>query len=733
MFQLLRVFSKRITLVLFLITCFVTDVLPVSLLLAQDSIGQPNWALPPLEHAISIRDSTSRQRVSLEKMIDDLSQAQVVFLGESHTDETTHRLQLAVYEQLLERTQNRAVLALEMFQRDVQHSLDDYLVGKLTETQFLEGARPWSNYHEAYRPLVELAKRSSAPVVAANFPSSLTRKIAFEGKEATKSLSAEQRQLLPSEFLPNSPEYWKRVDNAVRGHQGMISNGGDQQRLYSVQSLWDNAMGDACATALDKYPEHIVLHVNGGFHSAYWDGAVHQLRLRKPKVKVKTVAIVPSLNPSTTKLTGKPSADFVVYVEAQATNIDRGKRSVQIGRELEYLLHLPERTSEQSPMPLLIWLVNDGLTAKEGMAYCKQLFGESAAIAVIEPPYRIVGDDLMVGGRWYWPDTFSEDTSVLVDGIEKIWAYLLRHYQIDTDHVCLAGEGTGATVAALVAVHSDRMKHSAIAIHPSQYAKLKDIPLPLPEYFGDDPPPERSLEVIAGEHLREWWQSELEQYNSAGVTAQLRACPIESWKQEQQVTQALHISLGIAAPASTADSDPRYLLVEGNSLRAWHWGRLQAAWLTKSSDIVTVAVREIPENGESKQVQLGILPEVASQPDVLPRCPGPFGGTTVLVLQQEIERDQVEAWLDVEKNDPLAAASRFHRVRIATSSDERALPKVLEKLQRENRKNILIVPAVFYADLTWLRELHDSVREYDNELTLHWSPGLGDRQGVLAN
>ena len=55
--------------------------------------------------------------------------------------------------------------------------------------------------------------------------------------------------------------------------------------------------------------------------------------------------------------------------------------------------------------------VDDGLTAKEGMEYCKQLFGESAAIAVVEPPYKSMGDDLATGGRWYWSDTFSEDTS----------------------------------------------------------------------------------------------------------------------------------------------------------------------------------------------------------------------------------------------------------------------------------------------------------------------------------
>ena len=76
----------------------------------------------------------------------------------------------------------------------------------------------------------------------------------------------------------------------------------DVERLYSTQSLWDNSMGEACAIALDEHPGSSVLHVNGGFHSAYWDGTVRQLELRRPDTRSATVSIVPAGHPSVADL-----------------------------------------------------------------------------------------------------------------------------------------------------------------------------------------------------------------------------------------------------------------------------------------------------------------------------------------------------------------------------------------------------------------------------------------------
>ena len=86
-----------------------------------------SWAAPPLERVLSARDGRTGEEIALEELFDRLAHADVVFLGETHIDETTHRLELATYQALLARRAGRVVLALEFFERDVQPTLDAYL------------------------------------------------------------------------------------------------------------------------------------------------------------------------------------------------------------------------------------------------------------------------------------------------------------------------------------------------------------------------------------------------------------------------------------------------------------------------------------------------------------------------------------------------------------------------------------------------------------------------------
>ena len=93
-------------------------------------------------------------------MLAAIARADVVFVGEQHDDPNTHRLERALLEGIARRRSD-VVVSLEMFERDVQKRLDDYLAGRVTEEDFLKEARPWPRYATDYRPLVEFAKRTN--------------------------------------------------------------------------------------------------------------------------------------------------------------------------------------------------------------------------------------------------------------------------------------------------------------------------------------------------------------------------------------------------------------------------------------------------------------------------------------------------------------------------------------------------------------------------------------------
>ena len=692
---------------------------------AQSDDGATPWAAPPIEQAIAIRDGRTGQSRSWDQMLDDLAQADVVFLGETHLDETTHRLERAVLQAMIQRRDGKVVLSMEMFERDVQPTLDAYLNGEIDEPTFLSRARPWGNYRSAYRPLIETAKQASIPVVAANFPAPLRRRIAMEGKQILENLPADQKNWVPEHLNPNTPEYWKRVDNAIRGHLAMMRGGGDDpQRLFSTQSLWDNAMGEACAKALDDHPDHSVVHVNGGFHTMYWDGTARQFQLRKPDAKVKTISIVPTANPSIDEVRGKPVADYVVFASAIAADVNEGKYTVTTSLDQKYRLSVPKGLSPEDRVPLLIWLGDDGLNSDDGLAVWKQLLGDEVIIAVPDPRYREQAPDLGVGGRWFWPDSFNEDIGSSATAVERMWGYLLRHFPVDPSRVCIAGEGTGATVAAAIALRTDRMPVHGVAWNPRQFTKLKDFPLPLPEYWGDDPAPERTVVVYGPERSQSFWQDELAAYQPSRARAQFKTIDNDPWNARSEWINAIRTGLSLdALPPS--DGPRRYLRIPVESARARHWARLQTLWADAQN---AVAVDETPEGGQAQPLAVDVTARRFSAPNALPLCPGPFGGTTVVVLPEDMAESEQQAWFALEQNDPIAQTHRFHRLRVATESGERNLATVLDTLRAKNRKNVLIIPARFCADANEMSRLKRQARPFEDSMTLQWLPGLGGQR-----
>src|SRR3974377_370665 len=74
-------------------------------------------------------DTHHKKFIDFESMLADAAAADALFLGEQHDDPATHRLEAATLEGLARRRGN-LVLAMEMFERDVQPTLDDYLAGR---------------------------------------------------------------------------------------------------------------------------------------------------------------------------------------------------------------------------------------------------------------------------------------------------------------------------------------------------------------------------------------------------------------------------------------------------------------------------------------------------------------------------------------------------------------------------------------------------------------------------
>ena len=245
----------------------------------------------------------------LPLLLDEAARADVVFLGEIHDDPTGHAVELAVLAGIVERAGSRpVVLALEMFEADVQTVLDEYVAGIISERDFLEASRPWQNYAD-YRPLVEFARTHGVRVVASNAPVRYVRVLARG--EALGKLSEAALATLPP--FPVAPASEATAAAFAEAMGGMGGHGGSA--LLDAQNLRDASMAHQTARALGGPGRPLVVHVNGGFHTAGRRGIPEHLTRLAPAARVFVVAIEPVAD-----VDARPEAagaDAVVQTEAR--------------------------------------------------------------------------------------------------------------------------------------------------------------------------------------------------------------------------------------------------------------------------------------------------------------------------------------------------------------------------------------------------------------------------------
>lgn len=227
--------------------------------------------------------SLAGDRMDLPRLADELARADVVFLGEEHDNDAGHAAQLEILRALHERRPD-LVLSLEMFERDVQAVLDDYLKGRIAEEVFLAHARPWSNYTRHYRPLVEFARERGLDVIAANAPRASARRLAGGG-------AAESAYVARSTSAPDD-RYLELFREAMKEHPGEVSES-SLLRMYAAQCLKDDTMAESIVGYMDTRPYRrpLIVHVCGKFHSDYGLGTVARVQSRRPLTRTLVVSM----------------------------------------------------------------------------------------------------------------------------------------------------------------------------------------------------------------------------------------------------------------------------------------------------------------------------------------------------------------------------------------------------------------------------------------------------------
>lgn len=247
------------------------------------------------ESHYKIYSKAQHKEVSLEELIKATEGYQVIFFGENHDDSIGHYLEKTIFEKIINLYPQRAALSMEMFERDVQGVMNEYLAGFIQEKHLIKEGRAWSNYRD-YKPMVELAKKAGAPVICANTPNRYVNLAGRKGQEILQTLPKTSLKYLPP--LPYDTaqgDYLQKLREifGLLGHDtGAKSSPMAMMKFQFIQSqcLWDAGMGYSISEHLKKNKNAVVFQVNGRFHSDEGFAAVQQVKKYAPKVRSMVIS-----------------------------------------------------------------------------------------------------------------------------------------------------------------------------------------------------------------------------------------------------------------------------------------------------------------------------------------------------------------------------------------------------------------------------------------------------------
>jgi len=243
-----------------------------------------------------------------EEYLSNLPKDSIVLLGEHHANHSHHVWQLNVIKKL-HQSQPNMILGMEMFPRNVQPILDQWINGELSKTEFHEQVNwdtIWAFNFEDYYPILKFAQDNNIPLVALNVDKQLLQTVREVGWH---KIPEEQRQGISNPARP-SRAYAKQLAVSFKRHSPPTRSLDKIGFKHFVQKqlLWDRAMAEALAKTQNENPGQMVVGMMGSWHIIDKHGVPYQL---EDLDAGKAITMVPWDNNLTCNSISKRFADAI--------------------------------------------------------------------------------------------------------------------------------------------------------------------------------------------------------------------------------------------------------------------------------------------------------------------------------------------------------------------------------------------------------------------------------------
>lgn len=283
-------------------------------------------------------NARSGDALAWSALLDQASAADIVLIGELHDSNIGHAFQAAFIKDLC--AKQKTALCIEMLDRNEQPFVDAYLQGRIASKTFITatqsadigGPGKWVAW---YQPLIDAAKASGSPVIAANAARSFTAIARQENFDALTSFAA----AYPNQFVVPQPieqaAYFERFKGTMTDHAPLTSphKGSPKDKkkkqkpadhpvtmpaitpemlegFFRAQQVWDATMADSTLSAFRAHGKAVL--TVGQFHVDNEGGIFLRLRNADPNLKILVISLQSVATP-TLRAEDRNRADYVIY------------------------------------------------------------------------------------------------------------------------------------------------------------------------------------------------------------------------------------------------------------------------------------------------------------------------------------------------------------------------------------------------------------------------------------
>ncbi|MBO9699450.1 MAG: ChaN family lipoprotein [Sporocytophaga sp.] len=246
------------------------------------------------------------KKVSYDKFLSGMESADIILFGEIHDNALCHWLQLQVLKSLEAVKKGKVVVGGEFFEADDQIIIDEYLKGYFSLTNFKDEAKTWSNFEQAYLPIIQFSKEKHLTFIATNIPRRYASLVAKKGIDSLQLLQSEAFKWivpLPFDIDKNLPGYKQLAESSSQGHAFSLPF------MIEAQAIKDATM--AHFINLNR-AEKIFFHINGSYHSDGFEGIYWYLKKKNPSQKIITVSSKEQKNLSVLDKENLNIADYII-------------------------------------------------------------------------------------------------------------------------------------------------------------------------------------------------------------------------------------------------------------------------------------------------------------------------------------------------------------------------------------------------------------------------------------